>query len=56
MVANGARMVTDSKCTALTFTLQGHEFTGDFRLLQIQGYDLIQGLDWLSRFEPMLVG
>jgi Retroviral aspartyl protease len=56
MVANGARMVTDSKCPALQFSLQGHDFSGDFRLLQIQGYDLILRLDWLSKFEPMLIG
>jgi Retroviral aspartyl protease len=45
MVANEARMITDSKCSSLKFSLQGHEFIGDFRLLQIQGYDLILGLD-----------
>jgi Retroviral aspartyl protease len=55
MVANGAKMVTDSKCSALTFSLQGQEFTGDLRILQIQGYDIILELDWLSQFEPMLI-
>jgi Retroviral aspartyl protease len=33
MVANGAHMVTDSKCPSLSFSLQGHDFSGDFRLL-----------------------
>jgi Retroviral aspartyl protease len=56
MMANGACMVTDSKCTSLQFHLQGHEFQGDFRLLQIKGYDMIFRLDWMSQFEPMLVG
>jgi Retroviral aspartyl protease len=56
MADNGAKMVTNSKCNALQFQLQGYDFTGDFRLLQIQGYDLILGLYWLSQFEPMLVG
>jgi Reverse transcriptase (RNA-dependent DNA polymerase)/Retroviral aspartyl protease len=41
---------------SLSFSLQGYDFCGDFRLLQIQGYDLILGLDWLSKFEPMLIG
>jgi Retroviral aspartyl protease len=41
MVANEARMVTDSKCTSLQFHLQGHEFQGNFRLLQIKSYDMI---------------
>jgi Retroviral aspartyl protease len=35
MVDNEARTVTYSKCTTLTFTLKGHKFMGDFRLLQI---------------------
>jgi Retroviral aspartyl protease/Ty3 transposon capsid-like protein len=48
MVANGERMVTDTHCSSLTFSLQGHEFKGDLRLLQIKGYDVILGLDWLS--------
>jgi RNase H-like domain found in reverse transcriptase/Reverse transcriptase (RNA-dependent DNA polymerase)/Integrase zinc binding domain/Retroviral aspartyl protease/Ty3 transposon capsid-like protein/Integrase core domain/Chromo (CHRromatin Organisation MOdifier) domain len=55
MVANGAKMVTDSKCTNLQFSLQGHDFTGNLRLFQIQGYDVILGLDWLSQFATMLV-
>jgi Ty3 transposon capsid-like protein len=33
MVANGSKMVTDFKYSALNFTLQGHEFTGDLRVL-----------------------
>jgi hypothetical protein len=45
MVANGVKMVTDSKCNTLQFQLLRYDFTGDFRLLQIQGYDLILGLD-----------
>jgi Retroviral aspartyl protease len=54
-VAKGEKMVTYSKCTALHFTLQGQEFTGELRLLQVQGYDMILGLDWLSQFGPMVV-
>jgi Retroviral aspartyl protease len=55
MVANGDKMVTNSKCSALQFSLQGQSFIGDLRLLPIQGYDLILGLDWLSQFIPMVV-
>jgi predicted glycoside hydrolase/deacetylase ChbG (UPF0249 family) len=45
MVANGQRMVTDTHYAALNFSLQGNLFTDDLRLLQIQGYDVILGLD-----------
>jgi Retroviral aspartyl protease len=54
-VVNVARMMTDSKNTFLNLTLQGHDFTSDFHLLQIQGYDLILGVDWLSQFELMII-
>jgi Retroviral aspartyl protease/Ty3 transposon capsid-like protein len=55
MVANGERMVTDSKCQALLFSIQGHQFCHDLRLLPVQGYDVILGLDWLSQFSPMYI-
>jgi Retroviral aspartyl protease len=48
-------MVTDTHCSSLTFSLQGHDFKGDLRLLQIKGYDVILGLDWLSQFVTLLV-
>jgi Retroviral aspartyl protease len=55
MVANGQRMVTNTHYSGITFSLQGHEFSGNLRLLQIQGYDLILELDWLSQFATILV-
>jgi Retroviral aspartyl protease len=55
MVANGEKMVTDSKCTSLQFSIQGYEFKHEMRLLPVRGYDLILGLDWLSQFGPMTV-
>lgn len=55
MVANGEKMVTDSKCTKLQFEIKGHEFEGELRLLNITGYDMILGLDWLGQFGPMSI-
>jgi Retroviral aspartyl protease len=55
MVANGDRMVTDSTCQALLFSIQGYQFCHDLRLLPVQGYDVILGLDWLSQFGPMCI-
>ncbi|KAJ4780034.1 polyprotein [Rhynchospora pubera] len=54
-IANGAAMATCTKCDELTFTLQNHELTGAVRLLNIQGYDLILGMDWLSLHGPMTI-
>jgi Retroviral aspartyl protease len=55
MVANEDRMVTDSKCIDVHFSIQGHEFEHDLRHLPVKGYDVILGLDWLSKFGPMRV-
>jgi Retroviral aspartyl protease len=55
MVANGDRMVTDSKCQSLSFCIQGTEFSGDLRLLPVQGYDVILGLDWLGQWGDMKI-
>lgn len=52
-MANGDKLVIDSKCEALQFSLQGQEFTNDIRILEIKGYDLILGIDWLTQFRPM---
>ncbi|KAJ4763928.1 polyprotein [Rhynchospora pubera] len=55
VVANGNKMTTDSVCHALQFTIQGHEFQKNMRLLDVKGYDLILGLDWLNEMGPMLI-
>ncbi|KAJ3687882.1 hypothetical protein LUZ61_017046 [Rhynchospora tenuis] len=54
-VANGARMVTDLQCEALQFSIQGHTFEKDVRVLDVTGYDMILGLDWLTSLGPMQV-
>ncbi|KAJ4753988.1 polyprotein [Rhynchospora pubera] len=55
MVANGNKMVTELECKALQFSLQGHEFEKDMRVLDVKGYDVILGLDWLTELGPMMV-
>ncbi|KAJ4748790.1 polyprotein [Rhynchospora pubera] len=54
-IANGADMYTSTKCTNLPFSLQNHALTATVRLLNIQGYDLILGMDWLSQHGPMTI-
>lgn len=54
-VANGGTMISDSICRGVNWSLQGHSFQNDFRLLEINGYDLILGLDWLEEQGPMQI-
>ncbi|KAJ1685411.1 hypothetical protein LUZ63_016801 [Rhynchospora breviuscula] len=55
VVTNGNKMMTDAECKSLKFSIQGNEFIKDMRVLDIKGYDLILGLDWLTDRGPMLV-
>lgn len=41
-------MSTDQVCQNVSFTIQGHPFCTDFRILAVQGYDVILGVDWLA--------
>lgn len=58
MVANGAKMVTDTKCDALKFSLQGAQrFLKDMRRAARReaGCEMILGIDWLTSLGPMMV-
>jgi Retroviral aspartyl protease len=46
IVAEGTKVVTDSKCLDLQFSLQNNDFSGDLRILNIQSYDIILG--WIG--------
>ncbi|KAJ3684341.1 hypothetical protein LUZ61_013505 [Rhynchospora tenuis] len=54
-IANGEAMSTNTKCDKVQFSLQNHELSGEVRLLNIQGYDMILGMDWLSLHGPMTI-
>ena len=52
-IANGQLMGCTSVIQDCQFTLHGHSFAHDLRILQLDSYDLILGMDWLERFSPM---
>jgi hypothetical protein len=53
VVANGENMSSASACLKCPYTIQGHQFTSDFRLLEVQGYDIILGNDWILAHSPV---
>lgn len=56
VVANGKKMMTDARCMYWhEFKHPSIEFVSDLRFLDVLGYDLILGLDWLSQLGPMRV-
>jgi hypothetical protein len=53
IVANGAELKGKASCTNCQYTVQGYKFKNDFRLLQLKGYDIILGTDWMLTHKPV---
>lgn len=52
--ANGQEMLSNSACIKCPFTMQGrHDFSEDFRLLNVKGFDVILGADWIITHSPV---
>ncbi|WVZ82556.1 hypothetical protein U9M48_029810 [Paspalum notatum var. saurae] len=54
-VANGAQIWCDSVIPNAVWSVHNYEFTTDLRIIPLQHYDLIVGMDWLESFSPMNV-
>jgi hypothetical protein len=53
VAANGRNMFSNTSCVNRLYTIQGHSFASDLRLLEIQGYDIILGADWIFTHSPV---
>ncbi|KAK3124680.1 hypothetical protein QOZ80_7BG0590560 [Eleusine coracana subsp. coracana] len=52
-VANGQTMVSGHMLKGLQWWSQGHTFTADVRVLPLEAYDAILGMDWVKLHSPM---
>ncbi|XP_073357913.1 uncharacterized protein [Aegilops tauschii subsp. strangulata] len=52
-VANGGVLWSQHTCYNCNYSIQGEPFTRDFKVLQLSGYDIILGADWLKQFSPI---
>lgn len=52
-VANGGTLWTQFMCKSCSYSIQGNDFTSDFRIMQLKGYDIILGTDWLKKYSPV---
>lgn len=52
-VANGKKAVSHSLCPQLLWLIKGREFKEDLRILQLEGYDMILGGDWMRKYNPI---
>jgi hypothetical protein len=53
VATNGKTMLSNAACADCSYAIQGHSFKSDFRLLEVQGYDIILGTDWLYTHSPV---
>lgn len=53
-VAGGRVLECKEQFVGLTWTAQGYTFCDDFRVLELQSYDGIVGLEWLAKHSPMI--
>lgn len=54
-IANGHILHCTSAILGCQFTLNGYQFQHDLKILQLDFYDFILGMDWLERYSPMQV-
>jgi predicted aspartyl protease len=54
IVANGGILWTQGAISGSPYTIQGHKFVSYFRVLELSGYDIILGCDWI--YDNSLVG
>ncbi|XP_026399607.1 uncharacterized protein LOC113295489 [Papaver somniferum] len=53
-VGNGTQIPTKGCCLNVPITLQNHSFTTDFHILDIGGYDVVLGVQWLRTLGPIM--
>ncbi|XP_026410205.1 uncharacterized protein LOC113305366 [Papaver somniferum] len=53
-VANGDKTVRSGVCSKMEWTMQGHKFCVDLRLLPLVGCDIVLGADWLRNLGDVL--
>jgi hypothetical protein len=52
-VANGESMLSSKRVAALEWWAEGHTYTSNMRVLDLEAYDAILGYDWLKSHSPM---
>ncbi|XP_026399321.1 uncharacterized protein LOC113295181 [Papaver somniferum] len=53
-VENDEKTVSSGICSQLNWSMQGHKFCGDLRLLLLGGCDIVLGVDWLRNLGDVL--
>lgn len=52
-VASGHKMISKAKCVGFTWAMQGCTFSFNIRLLDLGGYCMVLGVDWMKPYSPL---
>lgn len=52
-IANGNLLRCTAMLPSCKFVIMGHQFKHDLKILPLDSYDLILGMDWLEQYSPM---
>ena len=52
-VAGGGTLISDAVATNCSFNIQGQQFNSNFRILHLQGSDIILGVNWFKQYNPV---
>ncbi|XP_047320441.1 uncharacterized protein LOC124924445 [Impatiens glandulifera] len=52
-IAGGGRIFSRFLCTNLAWKIQSHDFLLDFRTIKLGGYDMVLGVDWMTKYGPV---
>lgn len=53
-VADGNKLVSTAICNKFVWSMQGHQFQTNMRLLTLGGFDMVLGVDWMKTYSPLL--
>ncbi|KAL4281742.1 hypothetical protein GQ457_03G022050 [Hibiscus cannabinus] len=54
-VANGDKLYSTAMSKLLSWKMQGYNFEHDFRVLQMGGSDMVLGVDWMKKYNPIVM-
>lgn len=54
IVADGNKFLSQAKCAAFNWSMQGHTFSHDLYILELGGYDMVLGVEWMRELSHMV--
>ncbi|KAK3041208.1 hypothetical protein RJ639_028468 [Escallonia herrerae] len=52
-IANGTKISNSALCRGLKWTMQGHDFCSDMKVLPLGCYDMVLGVEWMVENNPV---